>query len=114
MIPGQLNLPVIWRGTDYPTVTLRWKDVNGDPFNLSGWTPYAKTQDFDFVVTVTDAPNGVTTITLAKADTASLKLGVRGWDWTWVHNSAPAYTWPPFLAGKVEVKQALSTPANTT
>lgn len=110
MIPGQLNLPVIWRGADYPTVTLRWKDANGDPFNLSGWTPYAKTQDFDFVVAVTDASNGVTTITLPKANSAELKLGVRGWDWTWKHTSAPAVTWPPFLSGKVEVKQALSTP----
>lgn len=110
MIPGPLNLPVIWRGADYPAVTLVWKDANGNPFNLAGWTPHAKTNDFDLNAEVTDATNGVTKISLTHTLTSPLKLGVRSWDWTWENeNVSPSYTWPPFLSGKIEVKQALST-----
>jgi hypothetical protein len=104
MKPGNLNLPIIWRGCDWPIITLRWKDLNGNPFNLTGWFPYASTTKFSLNAKITDAPNGVTTINLTHAETLALKLGELEWSWLWSYVSTGDIT-PPVLAGRVIVKQ---------
>lgn len=109
MKPGRFDLPPIWRGLDYPVITLKWKDQDGNPFDLSDYQVFSKTQDFDLDAQVTDASNGVTTISLAHLNTSSLRLGKRYWDWVFKKISTN-YFWPPFLMGTVEVKQTLSKP----
>lgn len=107
MKPAKLDLPIIWRGCDYPAVTLTWKDQNGNPINLLGWRPKARSLNIDLKPVITNASGGVTVISLTKTDTAALKLGVESWDWVWERISPP-YRYPPFLSGRVEVKESLT------
>src|SRR5215471_20956428 len=110
MLAGRVDLPDIWRGLDWPAVTLIWKDSNGDPFNLTGYIPFAQTSRFDLRPVVLDPPNGVTTISLPRAITASLPIGVFNWDWLW-KNVPDDFVFPRyFLFGEVEVRDALSNP----
>lgn len=108
MKPGKLDLPTIWRGCTWPVITLRWKDANGNPFNLTNWTATAQSQNIVFPVTIDDPVNGETQISLSPTQTQGLKLGVEFWDWVWSYYQV---VWPPVLAGKVEVKQPISFPA---
>jgi hypothetical protein len=101
MKPGRLDLPTIWRGCTYDTVTLVWKDSSGNPFDLTGWSAKAQSRNIDFAPAVTDPINGVTTISLPATYTLNLRLGVERWDWLWFHNSTVT---PPILSGNVEVK----------
>jgi hypothetical protein len=111
MKPGKFDLPIIWRGCDYPVITFKWKNVDGTPFPISGFTPVVRSVSIDFHPIVADAPNGVITISLTRDKTAGFKLGVEAWDWVWVYYlSTPAITYPPVLAGKVEVKDPVSKP----
>lgn len=105
MKPGKLDLPTIWRGCDWGPVVLKWKDVNGDPANLSGWQIVAQSLNIDLNPSITDVESGETHLSLTKDDTAELKLGVESWDWIWQDEN---YRYPPFLAGKVEVKEPVS------
>jgi hypothetical protein len=103
MKPGAFDLPVIWRGCDWPAIIFKWKKVDGTPFDLNGWLPYAKSQRIDFNPQIADSPGGVTTISLTKAQTKLLRLGVESWDWIWVY-TPDGKEYPPILAGRVEIK----------
>lgn len=106
MIPGTLNLPTIWRGCDWPEVTLKWKDQNGNPFNLTGWTPFVTFLNGQTLnPAVTDAPNGVTTISMGKDQTSNLKIGNVSWDWVWQRDS-PIFRYPPSLSGSIPIREA--------
>lgn len=109
MKPGKLDLPTIWRGADWPPVTLVWKDQNGDPFNLTGWTPTAKSINLNLNPTVTHATTGITQIVRSKVENTGIKLGIEAWDWVWVRDS-DGYEFPPFLAGNVTIKEPVSKP----
>lgn len=104
MKPAQLNLPTIWRGCDWPAVVLNWKDLNGNPVDLTGWTPSAKSLRINLNAEVTDAVNGVTQLVLSKTQTAALTLGKEEWDWIWTRDS-DGYKFPPFLTGTVPIKE---------
>jgi len=109
MKPGKLDLPTIWRGCDWGPVTLKWKDRNGEPIDVSAFRAIARSLNIDLNPQITDPVGGVTTLSLSKAATAELKLGVESWDWLWEHNTTPTdYRFPPFLAGKVAIKQPTS------
>lgn len=108
MNPAPFDLPTIWRGCDWAAVTLKWKDANGDPFNLLGWFPIAWTSGFSLNAVITDSPQGITQIKLSASETAILKLGVYQWNWIWEHPAAPSMVIPPLLAGKVEVKNPIT------
>lgn len=101
MKPGKLDLPTIWRGCDYATIVMRWKDLDGEPFNLTGWTARAQSLNVAFNVFVANAEAGVTGMNLTKAQTATLRLGKEPWDWIWENNGSRL---PPILAGMVEIK----------
>lgn len=104
MIPGHLDLPTIWRGCDWPAVTLKWKDQNGNPLNLTGYTPIATANNsYSLNPVVTDAANGVTQVSMNKTQSALVKLGDMAWDWVWL--SPSGYRWPPMLSGKIPVKE---------
>jgi hypothetical protein len=106
MTPGPLDLPTIWRGCDWGPVTLKWKDRNGDPIDVSQFRPIAQSLNVNLNAQIIDAAGGVTTLSLTREDTASLKLGVEAWDWIWEHNRMPTdYRFPPFLSGKVAIKE---------
>lgn len=105
MIPGHLDLPTIWRGCDWPPITMRWKDQNGNPMNLAGYTPLATANNsYNLNPVVTDEANGVTQISMTKEQTKSVKLGEMSWDWIWIRNSPPL-RYPPHLSGKIPVKE---------
>jgi hypothetical protein len=104
MKPAPVDLPIIWRGCDWAAIVLRWKDGNGDPINLTGWIPYAFTNEFDLHASINDVTQGVTQMTLNTQQTAILKLGVYHWNWIWSYPPTSANL-PPLLAGKVEVKE---------
>lgn len=106
MLPGRYDPPVIWRGCDWPAITLIWKDLNGIPFNLSGWTPFAQLltgQSLNPVIT--DPVNGVTTIGLTKLQSNDFNLGRIPWDWVWQQVSPPGPKGPPSLYGFVEIRE---------
>jgi hypothetical protein len=107
MKPGKLDLPIIWRGCDWPIITLRWKDLNGNPFNLTGWSPYASTNRFSLNAAVTNAAGGITQLSMTKAQTGVLQLGVQPWSWLWTYGPTNQ-TIPPVLEGSVIIKEPTS------
>lgn len=104
MKPGKLNLPIIWRGCDWPVITLIWKDLNGNPIDLTDWRPYASTNKFVLNAQVTDPPNGVTQMVLSNEETTDMALGEQPWSWLFQQISTGAVL-PPLLSGMVTVKQ---------
>src|ERR1043165_1078515 len=111
MKPGHYDLPTIWRGSTYNGGTFTWLDKNGNPMNLAGWIPRARSLNIDFSPVVTDEPNGVTTITFNKDQTANLRLGVEAWDWVFERTGggANAGRTGPLISGFVEVKDPVTT-----
>jgi hypothetical protein len=111
MKPGKLDLPIIWRGCDWPRVVLKWKDANGQPFDLGGWSPKATTTSgYDLRASITDPVNGITQMFLTHTDTAEFDLGTQSWDWIWesFDNPQVPYRYPPFLQGSVTIKEPVT------
>ena len=109
MNPGNLPLPTIWRGCDWQPIIFRWLDGNGNPFNLTGWTPKAMIRSGQSLnATVTDPVGGVTTIGMPLAQTLLCKLGIEQWDWVWTHDGSTRY--PPILAGEIPVQEPETIP----
>ncbi len=111
MKPGKLDLPTIWRGCDWPSVALNWKDSDGNPFNLTGWRPRAFTRSgYDLHAVILNRPAGKTQISLTRDQTALLNLGIQQWDWIWENVSDPVvpYRYPPFLSGNVTIKDPIT------
>ena len=107
MNPARYDLPVVWRGSDYPAIILRWKTSDGTPVNLTGWMAHARSRHINFNPLILDAPNGVTSISLTNQETLVLPIGIERWDWLWAFQASPAFT-GPFIAGYVEVKDPIS------
>jgi hypothetical protein len=107
MRPAPVDLPIIWRGSDWLAVLFNWKDGDGNPFDLTGWKFLAQTRRFDLNGTVTSATDGSTTVSLTSEVTRALKLGTEQWD-CWFIDPSGIIT-PPLLAGKVEVKEKITT-----
>lgn len=106
MKPGKLDLPTIWRGCTWSPVLLKWKNENGTPFNLNGWTPYASTRGgFSLNAVVTNAADGETRISMPRVLTEQMPLGVQQWDWVWWQNAPTGTKYPPILSGTVLVDQ---------
>jgi hypothetical protein len=108
MKPGRYNLPTIWRGSTYDTITFTWLDINGNPIDLTGWIPHATSLHIDLNPQIVDVLNGVTSIGFTKQQTPNLRLGVEIWDWIFEMPGGERTT--PLLQGIVEVKD----PATTT
>lgn len=79
--------------------------MDGQPVNLSGWTPKATSLNVNLNAAITDISGGVVTLSLTRTQTANLKLGVEAWDWIWERMTNNPYRFPPFLAGKVPIKE---------
>ena len=70
------------QGTDYIT-TITLDDINGDPFNLVGYTAksqikksyYSANTTAEFTVSFTDSENGIISISLSSANTANISAG---------------------------------------
>jgi hypothetical protein len=110
MKPGKLDLPTIWRGCDWGPVTLKWKDANGNPIDVRSWTPKAQSLNVDLNAQKIGSPPGIlgeTQMVLTKAQTLHLKLGTENWDWIWQANNQ-TYRFPPFLSGKVTIKEPVT------
>jgi hypothetical protein len=109
--PGKLDLPIIWRGCVWQPILLEWFDQNGDPLDVSGYTPKASLRDGTNLnaTFLTDGRDGKTTLGMTTAQTASLALGVQDWDWIWTVTS-PYSVLPPFLSGKVPIQQPKTRP----
>lgn len=110
MKPGKLDLPTIWRGCNWGPVTLKWKDANGVPINVTAWTPRA--QSLNVNLNAQKLPQsgetiGQTTLSLDKTQTLHLKLGVENWDWIWERTNQ-SYRFQPFLAGKITIKEPVT------
>lgn len=107
MIPGNLQLPTIWIGCDWQPIILKWKDANGDPFDLTLWAPKATTRTgISLNAVVIDPTGGVTMISLPRSTTAIMKLGVEQWDWVWSFVGEPTAVYPPILSGNIQVAQS--------
>ena len=107
MKPGKLDLPTIWRGCDWGPVILKWKNANGDPINLSGWRAKAQSLNVDLNASITNVGLGYTQLLLTKAQTLDLKLGTENWDWIFERIQGQ-YRYPPFLSGKVSIKEPVT------
>lgn len=107
MKPAKLDLPIIWRGCDWGPVILRWKDNQGNPIPLDNWQPLAESLNVNLNAVISDPANGETILSLPKEYTSVLRLGVENWDWIW-QRVDDAYRFPPFLAGKVQIKDPVS------
>lgn len=105
MKPAIIQLPDIYRGCLYPGIIFRWKDRQGEPFDLTGWIPLCFAKDFDFLVRVSDEQHGETRIRINKEATATFKLGTQHWDFIWLTG---ATVYPPVLSGTVTVREPLS------
>jgi len=104
MIPAPLELPPIYRGCDWPAIILVWEDQDGDPIDITNFTPYCQTVNgVDLNPAKTDAPNGATTLSMDKEQTATLKLGKFDWDWIWKETGDNGTKYPPFLYGSILV-----------
>lgn len=102
MKPSQpIELPDIYRGSDYPPIYFEWKDLDGQPFNLTGWVPFAFTIKFNLNALVANPLTGLTGISMRVIHTTPLRLGVYQWDWVW---TGLGLTYPPVLTGTVTVK----------
>jgi hypothetical protein len=111
MKPAKLDLPTIWRGCDWGPVTLKWKDKDGIGVNLAGWQCRAQSLNIFLGAAITESAHGVTTLSLSRGETALFKLGVESWDWIWEHvdhHGIVDYRFPPFLAGKVQIKDPVT------
>lgn len=105
MKPGPLNLPIIWRGCEWQAIPMKWKNQDGTPFNLAGWTPLAMTRSgISLNPVVTDEEGGITSISLTRTQTESMKLGVEQWDWVW-WDTVNDIVYPPTLSGTILVDQ---------
>jgi hypothetical protein len=107
MKPGKLDLPTIWRGCDWGPVTLKWKDQNGDPLDISEWQAVAQSLNINLNPSIVDGAAGETQLSLTRDETSVLKLGLEKWDWIW-QRPGGLYRFPPFLSGKVEIKEPVS------
>jgi|SRR4030095_9757808 hypothetical protein len=110
MMPFVLDLPPIYRGCTWPPIFLNWKNANGDPMTLSGWTPYCTTRHFSLNATVVNPQQGITRIAMSRLQTAPLKLGMEAWDWVWVNHFDTTIS-VPYLAGRIEIKEPLASVA---
>lgn len=124
MIPNTVNLPTIWRGCDWGPVELRWKNPDGTPINLTPvqglvWTPKAHSLHVNLHASVTNAAQGITHMILDRDLTINLRLGVEKWDWVWerltvAHPIQVRYRFPPFLSGKITIKDPVSSVGGDT
>jgi hypothetical protein len=105
---GTYNLPIIWRGSTYNAIVFTWLDGNGNPFDITNWTPIAQSLNIDLAPQVIDAPSGTTSISFTQVETANLKLGVESWDWVFESVDGLTRT-SPLLSGTVEVKDPVTT-----
>lgn len=70
------------QGSDYIT-TITLDDINGEPFDLAGYTAksqlrksyYSSTVTAEFEISFTDSANGVMAISLSSANTANVSAG---------------------------------------
>lgn len=102
MKPGHYDLPIIWRGSTYTAIIFTWLDTAGNPINLTGWTPRARSLNIDFNPQIVSATAGTTSISFSKEETANMKLGVEEWDW--VFESVLGQRSGPLLSGFVTIK----------
>ena len=108
MKPASVDLPTIWRGSDWAAVFFYWKDQNGNPFNLTGWTFRAQTKDFDLHGQIQPpATSGLTAVILTHEVTGTFSLGVETWNCWFIDPTGNVS--PPLLGGKVEVKEKITT-----
>lgn len=73
--PGQFNITDLQRRADYD-LQLQFKDANGDPVDLTGWTVYAQVWNqgrtvkyADWAVTYTDRIDGLVSLALTDTQT---------------------------------------------
>jgi hypothetical protein len=105
MKPALIELPDIYRGCIYPAIFLEWKQTNGQPFNLTGWVPFANATRFNLNARIFNAPAGITYLSLNEHESKALRLGADRWDWIWVSGIT---VYPPVLSGKILVRDPLS------
>jgi hypothetical protein len=104
---GTYNLPIIWRGSSYPEIVFTWLDANGNPIDITNWTPLAQSLNIDLSPQIVDPVGGVTSISFSQTETANLKLGVESWDWVFESNDGLTRS-TPLLSGTVEVKDPVT------
>ena len=104
-LPGNWDI-AIYRG-DYRTFGVNLKDSNGNPFNLTGYTPkaqlktgYGDREPVEFTVTVTDAVNGKMQVFISSTVTSLLLPGSYIWDLQVTSSLGETRT---YLAGDVTV-----------
>lgn len=108
MIPGALDL-VIYRGTSF-SVQFNCLDENGDPVDLTGWTPYSQARDkpggrlvIDLQPTIIPpASNGQVLISLTEDQTEALDHGIYVWSFQ-AQQPSSGPVLGPFIAGRFVV-----------
>ena len=114
IIPATYNIRP-QRRADFP-LDVTFKDGNGDPINLTGWTVLASvwttdraTKLGDFTVTVTSAANGQVNLKLPYAVTTNLSASEYRYD---VMLVAPSGLREYYLEGIVRPSEGYTVPAS--
>lgn len=112
MIPASLDL-VIYRQVTF-SLGINCLDANGNPVNITGWTPFAQVRDkpggrlvIDLQPTISNAVTGSVLIALTADQTEALDHGTYQWDFQMQQpTSGPILG--PFLAGQFIVKDSVT------
>lgn len=107
---ARIDLPDIWRGSDWLPVPFIWKDSDGDPYDLTNFQAFVSTPHFSLnPAIIGDPQDGVTQLSLTKAQTVDLPVGQISWDWLWKFIGTPNTFFPRiFLYGFVTVRDPIT------
>jgi hypothetical protein len=117
MTPGPLDLPIIYRGSTWPTVIITFiNKTTLIPLDFTGYRAFAhikhlptETLIYDLLPVVTDAVNGKITIPpIPKLNTEKIPAG--SWRWDLLLESSDSIISGPWLSGNSVVSDIITNP----
>ena len=103
----------IFRGVSFGPLYVHAKDTAGAPYNLTGWSSLAQVRRLisgELLATlssvISDAPNGIITVTLDQATTTALAEEVAEWDLVLVTNTSVRLG--PFIGGQAHITDPIT------
>jgi hypothetical protein len=111
MTPATFDF-TIYRGVAFGPLLLYMKDTDGNPVNLTGWTPFVNSrnnlgQKFDLQPVITNPATGEVTIQFNYTQTPGFKSGDQPYDLLFRYTTGQIIG--PFLTGIVHVKDKITT-----
>ena len=111
MTPATLNLSMV-AGATFGPVTMTFKDGDGNPINLTGWSVWAEARIHATVInlapTITDAAGGVVTISMTDEQTSLFEANQLNWDIMLENPSGERHG--PYIKGTLTITRAVTQP----